>query len=165
MATIQIKSTFSVCPEGVHIFRIYDVVYDKEFGKLLVKMVNAQGSTHTERFFLMTNSGEMNDKACGAFAYFAKTAMRDSTLEEIDHTDLIGRYIKAEVVHTVQPSRNDPTKNVTFANLGDKWEADGFDTQPVEKALTLGTTQKTPAASPNPQPTGLDLNAILHNKG
>jgi hypothetical protein len=80
----------------------------------------------------------------------------------------VGRYIGAEVVHTVQPNKNDPTKNVTFANLvGEKWVADGFDTTPVKKALTLGTETESPkVAAPTveetPAPTtGLDLNALL----
>ena len=79
----------------------------------------------------------------------------------------MGRYIGAEVVHTVQPNRNDPTKNVTFANLvGEKWVAEGFDTTPTKKALTLGTETEAPKAAPVPAEApapaeGLDLNALL----
>ena len=57
---------------------------------------------------------------------------------------------------------------MTFANLGDKWVADGFDTTPVPKALTLGkdtNVAPTPVAQPTPTPTpatGLDLNALLN---
>ena len=155
MATIPMTSGFTVCPAGKHIFRIYDVKYEVEFGKLEVKMVNAKGITHTERFSLMSADGSMNDRACSAFSFFAKTALNDYTLEEIDHTWLIDRYIGAEVVHTVQPNRNDPTKTVTFSNLGEKWAVDGFDTEPCKKAMTLGKPE-TPASE-----NKVDLDSLL----
>jgi hypothetical protein len=164
MAIIPMKSTFTIIPEGTHIFRIYNVEYDKDFGKLTVHLVNAQGITHKEMFRLMNNDGSMNEGACGAFSYLAKTALKKYDIEEIDHTDIIGCYIKAEVKHTVVPSTKDPSKNVTFVNLGDKWEAEYFDTEPCKKALELGTAPATtPAAAPAPtaQPTGLDLNSLL----
>ena len=168
MATIQMTSkAFTVCPEGRHIFRIYKVDFNPEFGKVVVYMVNAQGITHRENFGLMSADGSMNDAACNAFSYFARTALNDYSREAIDHTELVNHYIGAVVAHTVQPNRNDPTKTVTFANLtGEKWVANGFDTTPVPKALTLGTETEAPqATTPAPvaeQPTtGLDLNALL----
>ena len=168
MATIQMtNSTFTVCPEGRHIFRIYKVDFNPDFGKVVVHMVNAQGITHKENFSLYRADGSMNDGACNAFSFFARTALNDFSREAIDHTELVNHYIGAEVVHTVQPNKNDPTKTVTFANLvGEKWVADGFDTTPVNKALTLGTENEIPkvvasTAAGTPPTTGLDLNAIL----
>lgn len=161
MAQIKMTSGFTVCPEGVHIFRIYKVDYDQDFGKITVHLVNAKGITHTERFSLIGNNGAVNDKACNAFSYFAKTALNDFSLDEIDHTDLVGHYIKAEVVHTVTTSTKDPSKTMTFANLTNKWVADGFDTTPVSKALTLGT-ETVEVAQPAPtQSKGLDLDSLL----
>ena len=153
MATIQMTSGFSICPEGKHIFRIYKVDYDKDFGKLAVYLVNAKGITHIERFSLMNANGEMNDKACNAFSFFAKTALNNFSVEEIDHTDLVNHYIGGEIVHTSSPNRNDPTKTVTFANITNKWVADGFDTEPCKKALELGNA---PA-----QPTTVNLDNLL----
>ena len=172
MATIQMTGfRFEVCPEGRHIFRIYKVDFNQDFGQVKVHMVNAQGITHIEKFYLYNTDGSMNNSACNAFSYFARTALNDFTREAIDHTELVNHYIGAEVVHKVQPNKNDPTKNVTFANLvGDKWVASGFDTTPVQKALKLGTeTNETPTVTVTPTetetpitpPTGLDLNALL----
>ena len=168
MATIQMTArTFTVCPEGRHIFRIYKVDFNQDFGQVTVYLVNAQGDTHRETFRLMRPDGSMNDGACSAFSFFARTALNDYSREAIDHTELVNHYIGAEVVHNVQPNRNDPTKTVTFVNLvGEKWTANGFDTTPVPKALTLGTETEAPKAATAPvveQPTtaGLDLNALL----
>lgn len=165
MAKIGMSSGFVLCPEGNHVFRIYDVEYKEDFGKIEVRMVTADGITHTERFSILKANGEFNDKALNAFSYFAKTALNDFTLEEIDHTDLINHYIGATVVHNEQPKSDDPTKTVTFANLTEKWVALGFDKTPVAKALTLGTEPKeTPKQAPAPKPTenkALDLDSLL----
>lgn len=167
MPTIQLTSGFTVCPEGTHIFRIYKVDYNQDFGKLIIYLVNAQGITHQERFSLLNVSGTPNEKAYNAFSYFAKTALKDPTRVAIDPNELVGHYIKAQVVHTIVPSTKEAGKTMTFANLSDKWQADGFDTTPVAKALTLGTETEQPkaaepASAPAPTQTkGLDLDNLL----
>ena len=37
MARIPMTSGFTLIPEGEYVFRIYDVQYDEEFGKLMEK--------------------------------------------------------------------------------------------------------------------------------
>ncbi len=162
MANISLTGGFTICPEGKHIFRIYKVDYDKDFGKVAIHLVNAQGITHIERFSLMANNGEMNSKACNAFSFFAKTAMNNFALESIEHTDLVNHYIGGEIVHSHLPSRTDPTKTVTFANITEKWVAEGFDTTPVAKALSLGTETTPKATETAPKATGVDLNSLLN---
>ncbi len=176
MARIPMTSGFVLIPEGEYVFRIYDAKYDEEFGKIEVKLVTAQGLTHTERFSIKDANDEWNEKALNAFSYFAKTALNNFGVEDIDPEELIDHYIRAEVVHSdPMPNRNDPTKTVTFANLGDKSPADGFDETPTNKALTLGKNntvtqpQQTAAPKPQAQPTqptqpkagGLDLDSLL----
>ena len=176
MARIPMTSGFALIPEGTYVFRIYDAKYDEEFGKIEVKLVNAAGMTHTERFSIKDKNDEMNEKALNAFSYFAKTAMGDFSLEDIDPEELIDHFICAEVVHTKLPSNKDPNKMVTFANLGDKSPAEYFDTEPVARALSLSrensgakntaATPKTAApvqqTAPAAQPKkGLDLDALL----
>lgn len=168
MARIPMTSGFVIIPEGEYVFRIYDATYDEDFGRIEIKLVNAQGATHTERFSIKDKNDEYNEKALNAFSYFAKTAMNDYTMEDIDPEQLINHYIRAEIVHTKVPSNKDPNKEVTFANFGDKSPADGFDTEPVARALTLGNdnnaapkaTPKTQIASA-PAKTGLDIDALL----
>lgn len=163
MARIPMTSGFTLIPEGEYVFRIYDVTYDEKFGTLKVMLVNAQGMTHTERFQLKDQNDEPNEGALNAFSYFAKTALNDFTVEDIDHTDLIDHYIRAEVVHTKLPSRKDPNKTVTFANLGDKSPAEGFDTQPVASALNMKSSQtKLKAPETSPAPSAVDLDSILN---
>lgn len=170
MARIPMTSGFSLIPEGTYVFRIYAVSYDEEFGKIEIKLVNAQGMTHTERFTIKDKNDELNEKALNAFSYFAKTAMGEYGLEDIDPMELIDHFIEAEVVHTKLPSNKDPNKTVTFANLGDKSPAEYFDTEPVARALTLGKEGKTsapvaPAQATTPAPTtpkkGLDIDSLL----
>lgn len=169
MARIPMTSGFVLIPEGEYVFRIYDASYDEEFGKIEVKLVTAQGLTHTERFSLKDANDEWNEKALNAFSYFAKTALNDFTREDVDPEELIDHYIRAEVVHSEpMPNRNDPTKTVTFANLGDKSPAEGFDETPTDKALNLGkgNSVSKPQTTPKPQAAtpktgGLDLDSLL----
>lgn len=169
MARIPMTSGFTLIPEGTYVFRIYDVSYDEEFGKIEIKLVNAAGMTQTEHFTIKDKNDEPNEKALNAFSYFAKTAMGDYTLEDIDPMELIDHFIEAEVVHTKLPSNKDPNKTVTFANLGDKAPAEYFDTEPVSRALTLGKDKnavpapqkQATATAPAAQKKGLDLDALL----
>ena len=77
MAIIPMTNGFKLIPEGNHILRIYDVEYDPDFGKLIVKMVNAKGVIHMERFFLMNNDGLPNDAAYYSFSCLAQAALND----------------------------------------------------------------------------------------
>ena len=154
MSRIPLTSGFSLIPEGEYIFRIYEATYDEDFGKIIVKMVTADGQTHNERFSIKTKDDEYNEGALNAFSYFARTALQDFESEDIEISDLIDHYIKAEVVHTKQPRRDNPDKTVTFANLGNKSKADGFDTEPVAKALTLGKKEQKPV-------NDIDLDSLL----
>ena len=164
MATIHLSaSTYAPIPEGIHVFRIFDVEYDETFGKVQIHLINAKGRIHTEKFTLMRADGSMIDGACNALSYFAKTALNTTEPADIDHTELIGHYIKAQVVHNVQPNRNDPSKTVTFVNLTDKWSADGFDTEPCEKALTMSreTRMANKKESAPAETTGVNLDSLL----
>jgi hypothetical protein len=165
MARIPMTNGFVLIAEGTYVFRIYDATYDEEFGKIKVKMVTAQGMTHEERFSIKDSNDEINEGALNAFSYFAKTAMNDFGLEDVDPDELLGYYIRAEVVHTIVPSNKDPKKTVTFANLGDKSPADGFDTEPVARALSLGKEKGANAPAPKQEPAeptkGLDLDELL----
>ena len=160
MATIPLTNSFQICPAGVHVFLITGVNYDQEFGKIEVQMVTAEGISHSERFALMKPDGTMNDKACGAFSFFAKTALNDFTLESIDHTELIGHYIKGEILHTQAPSNKDPSKTVTFANMGDKSPADGFEKTPCTRVVKLLETLKPANEAPQVYDRS-DLDSLL----
>lgn len=161
------KSTFTVLPEGIHVFRIYRVDYKEKFGKLDIYMVNADGLTHVEKFSFIKNDGSNNDGAYMAFAYFAKNALNDFTIESVDPHKLINHYIKAEIEHNVVPKRDNPNETVTFTHLKrDKWVADGFDKEPCEKALRIGNenaVKSEPKAEPKTEePHNFNLNDLLN---
>lgn len=160
---IPMRDGFSIIPEGEYVFRIYEVNHDEKFGKIEIKLINAKGQTMTEKFILMDSHGDYNDRALSAFSYFAKAAMNDFDMEDVEPKDLVNHYIRAEVVHNEKQSNKDPNKTVTFANLGDKYPADGFDTEAVERALTLGNENRIqePVAQEEPQTTGLNLDEML----
>lgn len=143
MAKIALTEGYTPIPEGTHIFKITEVTYKETFGKLEVKMETAKGLKHTERFSLLDAKGKPNEGAYNAFSFFAKTALDDFELTEIDHEELVGRFIECEVEHDIQPSNKNPNKNVTFVRLTDKSPAYGFDEEVAPAA-----PKSKPAAEP-----------------
>ena len=100
MAKIRLSSGgFTLIPEGTTTFKIVGVEYKEDFGKMDVSMQTKDGKKHTERFTLLTQKGEVNEGALRAFSYFAKTALNNFSLDEIDEDDLVGCYITATVKH------------------------------------------------------------------
>ena len=150
MSKIALSEGFTVIPEGTHIFKITEVNYKETFGKIEVKMETAKGLKHTERFSLIGKNGQPNEGAMNAFSFFAKTALDDFELTEIDHNDLVGRYMECVVEHDIQPSNKNPDKNVTFIRLADKSPAYGFDeaeTPSAPKKTAPAKAKGTPANS------------------
>jgi hypothetical protein len=137
---------FQMMPEGEQVLQITAAEYDEDFGKAIFTLTNVKGQTCQERFSLLNQDGSPNEKALGAFSFFAKTAMNDFDLEDVDPEELVGHYLKAEVIHNKVPSTKDPAKMMTFVNLGSKSPADGFEGVP---------------AAPAPKASGIDISALL----
>ena len=144
MARIPMTGGFQIMPEGEQVLKITKAEYDEDFGNAVFTLENAKGQRCIERFSLLNQDGTANDRAMSAFSFFAKTALNDFDIEDVDPTELVGRYLKAEVIHKKVPSNQDPTKIMTFVNLGSKSPADGFE-----------------GANTDPKASGLDLSALL----
>lgn len=163
MAKIGLSEGFSLIPKGTHVFKITGVNYKEDFGKMEITMQIASGQKHVERFSLLNKDGEPNQGGLNAFSYFAKVALNDFNLTEIDHEDLVGRFIRCEVDHEEVESNRNPGKMLKFVRLGDKESADGFDEEPAAPAPAKkekadekpATTAKSGGKKP------FDLNSIL----
>lgn len=130
MAKIALSNGgFKLIPEGVYTFKITEVEYKEDFGKMTVTLQTKDGYKHTERFSLIKANGEVNEGALNAFSYFAKTALNNFNLDEIDHTDIIGCYIKATVKHEdySYTNKEGETKSGKSARLNDYAVASGFE--------------------------------------
>lgn len=95
------ESTFRLIPEGAYIFKVMEVDDSQyeDFGEIKVKLQTAKGETHTERFGLQTDDGEINQGALKAWSYFARTCLNNFKADEIDTQDIVGCYISATVKH------------------------------------------------------------------
>ena len=174
MAKICLSEGFSLIPKGTHVFQIVKVNYKEDFGKMEVTMQLATGQKHVERFSLLNKDGEPNEGGLNAFSYFAKAALNDFSLTEIDHEDLVGCFIRCEVDHEEVESNRTPGKMLKFVRLGEKESADGFDEAPATPSAPVpkgeGKTTTTPTAKAAGKPTQaaqggakpkFDLNSIL----
>ena len=112
MAKIKLtKSTYSVIPEGEHVFQISAAEYDEDFGKVTFEMVTASGQKHTEIFSLIKADGEINEGALNAFSYFAKVALNDFNVDEIDpKTSGLLHALRRPMM---RPHKNDRTARCT----------------------------------------------------
>lgn len=132
-------------PEGEQVLKVTKAEYDAEFGKIIITLQNVKGLTCQERFSILNEDNTPNEKALNAFSFFAKTVMNNFEMEDVDPEELVGHYLRAEVIHNKVPSNKDPNKMMTFVNLGNKSPADGFDGEQV----------------PAPKAGGIDLSALL----
>ena len=161
MAKIGLSEGFSLIPKGTHVFQITSSIYKEDFGKIEVGMQTATGQKHTERFSLYTKDGAPNVGGHNAFSYFAKTALNDFSLSEIDHEDLVGCFIRCEVEHEEVESNRTPGKMASFVRLGDKTPADGFDEVPVKKSAPAAKSADKPVQTAQGGKKSFDLNSIL----
>lgn len=163
MAKIGLTEGFTLIPEGTHVFQITDVKYKEDFGKLEIYMQTQNGSKHIERFSLLKSDGSPNEGAYNAFSYFAKTALGNFDLTEIDHTDLIGHFIECDVEHDVQENKKKPGQSITFVRLADKRPSEGWSGS--GNTVATPSTKTSPAASQAAQKTApkspMDLAALL----
>ena len=160
MAKIGLTEGFTVIPEGTYVFKITAVNYKEDFGKMEVVMQTQSGLKHTERFSLLKSDGQPNEGALNAFSYFAKVALNDFSLTEIDHEDLLGCFIECDVEHDTQPSNKDPNKTVTFARLADKRASDGWDQSAAPSPPPKPAPKATTTTGANGKPK-VDLKALL----
>lgn len=129
MAKIKLsEGGFTLIPEGVTTFKIVGVEYKEDFGKMKVQLQTKNGTKHTEQFTLLDNKGEINEGAIKAFSYFAKTALNNFELDEIDEQDLVGCYITATVSHEEFESNKTPGRMLKSVRLNDYTVAAGFGT-------------------------------------
>ena len=117
---IKLTSGYTLIPAGWHQFKITDVKWDEDFGKLEIALETSTGLKHTERFSLIGKDGEPNEGAMNAFSYLAKVALNDFERDEVEPHELIGGFLEGEITHDQAPSRKNPEKMLTFAHLGEK---------------------------------------------
>ena len=99
MAKIGLVEGYIMLPEGEQIFKVTKVNYDEDFGKIEVTLQTKSGQSAKETFSILNDDGETNEGALKAFSYFAKNCLNNFTINEIDHEDLVGCYVKATVKH------------------------------------------------------------------
>lgn len=112
--------------EGTHVFEITDTTYDEEFGKLKISLKTAEGATTTKTFSFRKPDGTINDAVSRIFSYFARVALQNKELKEIDPEMLVGHYIKCDVTTSEVESTTEPGKMMKFFNLNNYSEASGF---------------------------------------
>lgn len=129
MAKIKLsQGGFTLIPEGRYVFKITEVEYKEKFGKMTVALVTKDGIKVTQNYGFISKNGEVVEGAINAFSYFAKTALNNFNIDEIDDQDILGCYIEATVSHEEFESKKEPGKMLKSVKLNDYAVASGFGT-------------------------------------
>lgn len=116
--TIELaENKFQPLPTGKYVFTVQDIKYDPAFQRVDMKLATETGRTLFQTFYFMTKDDRPNDVQRSLFSRMAKAAMNDKNLKNVDPDLLMGKSFKAEVTHTVLPSKTNPNDTVTFVNL------------------------------------------------
>lgn len=115
-----VEGEFQPIPAGEQVVRIKEIDESEyaKFDKLTVKIEDESGRTARVNFSFVNSDGEPNETADFIYTRMARAAMGDETLDEIDSQELVGKFVRVEIVH------NEGTKGGTFANVK-KWIGPG----------------------------------------
>lgn len=125
MAKIPLSTGYKPIPEGEYTFLVADVIYDEDFGKLTLKLIASTGESTEMKYNLMNNDGTFNSKALSAFSMFAKAALNNYGISEVDPVELKNHYVGAEITHTKVASTTNPGEYKTFVNIKRSWAVEG----------------------------------------
>jgi len=173
--SIPLTSGFALMEEGIQILKITKVEFKEDFGKLNLTMENVQGRKHFERFSFVDKDGNSNDAACSAFSAFARSAIHDPSLSEVEPEDLLGCFVKGEISYRTYTDNNGKEKKTTQKEPGTYWEECSAEEEAwykenkVEKPAKAETLAPAPAketpATPSPAPAtkagDIDLDSLL----
>jgi len=137
---------FQPIPAGEQVVRIKEIDesdYEK-FDKLVVVIEDAHGRTARVNFNFVNNDGSPNEIADFVFTRMARAALGDETIDEVDTTDLIGKFVRVEIEHT------EGSKGGTFANVK-KWIGPG---EPFEVKKAAGNKPASGPAGSGAAPAG-----------
>lgn len=87
---IEIKRFAPRLVAGMNVFKITDVEYKKDFGRLSLTLVTENGGKLWQNFDLE------NENGMGAFSGLALAVFPDLE-DSIDETQLVGQYVKFEI--------------------------------------------------------------------
>lgn len=129
MSIINLSRGFSLIPEGTYVFRIATVEYDEKFGKLVIDLETKDGLTYRDRYNLLKDDGQPNETALNIFSDFARAALNDNDVDQVDPTSLVGRFIEARIEHYTYESTKDGSIKKA-ARLQDKQPSTGWEDNP-----------------------------------
>lgn len=127
---------------GEHIFRVDEIKYDADFGKVDAVHVTADGKKVFEHWRFEKNDGTPNEGAIKSFGFFAHICLDDFSITDVDPDNLVGCYFIGEVEHEEYNGK-------IYPRIKNRKTAKGFETE--TKA------EETPVASADE----FDLDDIL----
>lgn len=105
------------------LLKVTKVDYKPDFGKINITLANENGESITNNFTI-TKNGQPNEKALAAFSFFARKCI-GGYVEEVEPSDLEGKFILADIVMNPGSKVDEDGNPVLYANLSKTYEANG----------------------------------------
>lgn len=123
--------------EGVHNFKIVAVDYKEDFMKLSITLRTKFGAETYVNFNFLGNDGKPNEVANRIFSFFARTALHDKDVKQVDPETLVGRYVQATATKRVYTNKDGEEK--TAFDIKNFKEINGFDDEIATAGVDLAS--------------------------
>lgn len=99
------------------LLKITKAAYDQDFGRVEITLENAKGESINNNYGLLSADGSTNDGALKAFSYFARVAVGDWGRDDIEDEEMVGRFIRADIVMVEGKKESKDGRKLSFANI------------------------------------------------
>lgn len=123
--------------EGVHNFKIVAVDYKEDFMKLSITLRTKFGAETYVNFNFLGNDGKPNEVANRIFSFFARTALHDKDVKQVDPETLVGRYVQATATKRTYTNKDGEEK--TAFDIKNFKEINGFDDEIATAGVDLAS--------------------------
>ena len=123
--------------EGVHNFKIVAVDFKEDFMKLSITLRTKYGAETYVNFNFLGNDGKPNEVANRIFSFFARTALHDKDVKQVDPETLVGRYVQATASKRTYTNKDGEEK--TAFDIKNFKEINGFDDEVASSGVDLAS--------------------------
>lgn len=123
--------------EGVHNFKIVAVDFKEDFMKLSITLRTKYGAETYVNFNFLGNDGKPNEVANRIFSFFARTALHDKDVKQVDPETLVGRYVQATASKRTYTNKDGEEK--TAFDIKNFKEINGFDDEIASSGVDLAS--------------------------
>ncbi len=102
----QINTSGFSIKEGNYLLKIANVTENEVNHRIMVTYTTETGRKFNELYCIMNANGTINDVASRTFSWLCICALNDRNISSVEITDLIGKYIRADLLNDKYTSKD-----------------------------------------------------------